>query len=325
MTKGTIALWMYKNDGGDRIQHALKDKLEEKGYKIINDFDMRDCYYFENKILTKCGQNLLDIDLLYHMNADEQTLHQNEILHALDQLSIPVVNHWDAFSKSKDKFLTNLRLKKHGILTPPSALVSTSMIASVIHQIFYSWKTVLFKPRSNHGGKGIVKFERVDQFLDFTQTMNPYLNNYYLEKFIPFGAHDYRVEIIDGKVVGGYCRTKVHAFKTNVSSGGLMTGIMPDDDCKDIAIKAAHVMGIETTIVDMLRSNEDGKIYVLEVNPILGIFVEAGIKAGEKSVVTDIHPVFANDEIKLNYLSNYLDWMATASLTIKKQAASTGA
>jgi len=67
MATGAIALWMYRNEGGDKIQNALKLKLESRGHKVINDFDMRDCYYLNGNIYTKCQQNLSEIDLLYHM------------------------------------------------------------------------------------------------------------------------------------------------------------------------------------------------------------------------------------------------------------------
>ena len=307
MHAGTIALWMYRNEGGDTIQNILKLKLENKGHTVINNFDMRDCYFLNGNIYTKCGQNLLDVDLLYHMNADEQTPHQNEILRALDQTGVTVINNWDSYSKAKDKFIANLLLRKNGISVPPSALIPTSVISSVAATIFERWGSVLFKPRSNHGGKGIIRFKDSSTFIDFTQTMNDYINNYYLEKYIDFDKHDYRVEVFDEQIIGGYCRTKIHDFKTNIACGGLMTPITPPSEFNHIALAAAKTLNIKATIVDMVKSKEDGKIYVLEVNPIMGIFVEAGNRSGEKSVITTIDPVYANDNLKLDRLATYLD------------------
>lgn len=307
MQNGVIALWMYRNEGGDAIQKELKTKLENRGHIVINNFDMRECYFLNGDILTKCGYNLLDADLLYHMNADEQNTHQNEILRALDQAGVTILNDWDAFSKAKDKFTANLLLRKNGISVPPSALLPTSVNSSIADRIFSEWGSVLFKPRSNHGGKGIIKFNDLSTFIDFTQTMDEYINNYYLEKYINFDRHDYRVEIFDDKVVGGYCRTKTHDFKTNIACGGLMTPLSPPEEFNQIALEAAKILNIKATIVDMVKSQEDGKIYVLEVNPIMGIFVESGNRSGEKSTITTIDPVYANDNLKLDRLANYLD------------------
>jgi len=307
MGSGKIALWMYRNEGGDTIQNELKLKLEQKGYTVINNFDMRDCYFLNGNIYTKCGQNLLDVDLLYHMNADEQTPHQNEILRALYQSGVTVINSWDAFSKAKDKFTANLLLRKNGISVPPSALIPTKIISFVADKLFEQWESIIFKPRSNHGGKGIIRFKDASTFIDFTQTMNDYINNYYLEKYIDFDRHDYRVEIFNDQIIGGYCRTKTHAFKTNIACGGLMTPITPPAEFNQIALVAARTLNIKATIVDMVKSKEDGKIYVLEVNPIMGIFVEAGNRSGEKSVITTIDSVYANDNLKLDKLTTYLD------------------
>ncbi len=307
MATGIIALWMYKNEGGDKIQNALKLNLENKGHVVINNFDMRDCYFFEGQVYTRCGQNLSKVDLIYHMNADEQTLHQNEILRALEQLSVTVINNWNAFSQAKDKFTANLLLKKNGVLVPNAGLIPTSMVDSIAKRIFSEWGQVLVKPRSNHGGKGILKFQTASDFIDFIQAMNPHVYNYYLEKYIDFDDHDYRVEVFQGKVVGGYCRTKIHSYKTNIACGGLMTPKQPPIEFQTIAQSAANILGIDTTIIDMVQSTQDGKIYVLEVNPIMGIFVEAGMKSGEKSIITEIDPVFANDNLKLDLLTNYLD------------------
>lgn len=92
---------------------------------------MRECYVFNGDILTKCGYNLLNIDLLYHMNADEQNTHQSEILRALDQAGVTILNDWGSFSKAKDKFTANLLLRKNGVSVPPSALLPTSVNSSV--------------------------------------------------------------------------------------------------------------------------------------------------------------------------------------------------
>ena len=48
-----VGLWMYKNDGGDIIQERLKSKLIKNNIFVLNDFDLRDCYIVNDKILTR--------------------------------------------------------------------------------------------------------------------------------------------------------------------------------------------------------------------------------------------------------------------------------
>ena len=76
----------------------------------------------------------------------------------------------------------------------------------------------------------------------------------------------------------------------------------------DIALKCANILKVTTTIVDMIKSNIDNKIYVLEVNPIMGIFLEEGMKAGTKMPVQSKIPnSFKTDKIKLEKIINYID------------------
>lgn len=308
MPSGTIALWMYRNEGGDIIQNALKTILEDKGHKVINDFDMRDCYYLDGEIFTKDHQNLSKVDVFYHMNADEQTPHQRDILQALElSSSVKVINNWRAFSTARDKFLTNLLLKNNGVNVPPAALIPTQSFPSIVESLFDTWGKLVFKPRANHGGKGIIKFNVVSDMIDFYQALGSNIDNYYIEKYIDFDKHDYRVEVFRGEVVGGYCRTKTHTFKTNVACGGLMTPIKPPHQCEEIALKATNILGTDASIIDMVISNDDNNVYILEVGEIMGIFVEAGMRSGEKSTITEIHPLFANDNLKLNKLADFID------------------
>ena len=296
--KGTIGLWMYRNDGGEYIQDTLKAELEEKGYTIINDFDMRDCYCYDAEIFTKDGRNLSNLDLLFHMNADEQTPYQNEILKALEASGVPIIPNWQAFSLAKDKFSTNFILRKNGISVPSAILINKKQLEKQTKNLFEKWGKVLVKPRRNHGGKGIMLFDDSASLLDFVQATDGCFDNFYLEQFIPFGNQDVRVEIIQNEVIGGYSRKKTHLFKTNISSGGLLVHDAPPPEFQEIALRAAKLLNIETTIVDMIRSIDNGKIYILEVNPIMGLFVASEIRYGHKSSVKTMYQDFAKDDLK---------------------------
>ena len=309
----TIGIWMYRNDGGHAIHDRLKKELEDRGHTVISDFDMRDCYCLNSEIFTKDGENLSKVDVFYHMNADEQTPYQNDILKALEDSGVRVMPNWKSFSLAKDKFSTNLLLRKHGIDVPQATLMNKKNLDRQAKELFAQWGKICMKPRRNHGGKGIMLFDSPTHFLDFLQATDGLMDSYYLEQYIPFGDQDVRVEIFQDQVIGGYSRKKTHTFKTNVSSGGLMTPNVPTADYQDIALRAVKLVGVETTMVDMVKSLVDNKIYILEVNPMMGIFVESGIRFSEKSAVKTIHKDFANDDLKLSKLVTFLDEEAKKS------------
>jgi ribosomal protein S6--L-glutamate ligase len=302
--KKVVALWMYRNEGGDIIQEKIKKKLEEKGITVINDFDMRKCFCFNGKVFTKTGFDLSSVDLLYHMNADEQTEYQNEILRAIELSGVKIINPWNAFYTAKHKFMTNTLLARHGITVPPALFMHSSEILQKAEEIFEKWKKICVKSTHGHGGKGIMAFESLESFQDFVEFTSPFTDRYYIEKLIPFGDHDYRVEIFNGEVVCGYCRNKTHSFKTNIHSKGYFIETVPNKEFEEIALKAAKILNITATIVDMVQSQQDGKIYLLEVNHIMGAFVEAYLEANKNT--TSLYSSFTHDKEKINLLVNYI-------------------
>ena len=303
-----VGIWMYENDNGINIKKKIITALKNKKYEVHADFDMRECYLKNGKVFTKDGYCLSDLDIFYHMNADEQTPFQNDILKLLELSGVHVFNNYDAFIRCKDKVVANLLLRKNGISVPPSMLINNHLTKEEIKKIIEEWGCVIVKPRANHGGKGIIKFDNYEQFYDYYESSKNYIDNYYLEKYIPFENHDYRVEIFNGDVVGTYCRGKCGSYKTNISSGGSMIDEKVSNAFQKIALKCAKVLGITTTIVDMILSKEDQKIYVLEVNPIMGIFLEEAMKSGTKMPIQKSIPnSFKTDEIKINKIINYID------------------
>lgn len=303
-----VGIWMYENDNGINIKKKLVSILEKKGYKVYADFDMRECYLKEGKVYTKDNFCLSDVDIFYHMNADEQNTFQNDILRLLELSGVHVFNNYQSFIYCKDKVISNLLLRKNNILVPPSLLINNNLKKEDLKKIIDNWGSVILKPRTNHGGKGIIKIDNYEMLCDIYEATKPLVDNYYMEKYIPFNKHDYRVEIFNGEIIGTYCRGKCGTYKTNISSGGSMQDISVPDEFKKIALKAAKILGVTTTIVDMIISEEDGKIYVLEVNPIMGIFLEEGMKAGTKMPIQkNIPDSYKTDNVKIQKIVNYID------------------
>lgn len=301
-----VALWMYRNDGGDVIQEKLVHKLESAGCAVVNDFDMRRCEIKNGMVFTEHGFDLRHAQVLYHMNADEQSPYQHEVLRTIALSGVEVINSWNAFSLSRDKFVANTMMARAGIDVAESRLIARDTSLVELGRIFDELGTLVVKPRGNHGGRGIVKIDNPELFRDFVQASEHAYDSFYLERFIPFGDRDYRIEVFDGAVIGGYSRKLGRSqFKTNVAAGGSMVDAMPSDEFAAIALRAASLFGLTTTIVDMVRSTEDNKIYVLEVNPIMGIFVQQACTANNRPFYSPTAS-YCNDELKLALIADLL-------------------
>ncbi|MFJ5299484.1 RimK family alpha-L-glutamate ligase [Pseudomonas sp. NPDC088368] len=300
-----VAIWMYQNDNGRVPLNALRTKLEEKGANVFSEFDLRTCYALNGKVYTASGVNLSKFDFLFHMNADEQSDHQRDMLKAIEEGGTAVLNDCSTFFACQDKFVMNNMLRSAGINVPESLLFCKSIDQSILKNILHRWRSWLIKPRKGHGAKGIVKFCDCEQFIDFIEAMTDDNSGYYIEQFIEFGERDFRVEIFNENVIGGYSRIKSHDFKTNISAGGRMAPSEMGPEV-EIALNAAKALGVTGTIVDMVKGINDHQFYVLEVNPTLGIFVESAMMAGTRMPPQKAHESYAYDDAKVDEIVKYI-------------------
>jgi ribosomal protein S6--L-glutamate ligase len=235
------------------------------------------------------------------------------MLQSLELSGVKVVNNFSAFSRGSDKYVANLLLRKNGINVPPSIYIGKNYSRQLVARLFEEWKAVVVKPRDRWGGKEVIKFDTSEHFNDYYWAVQHICDHFYLEKFIPFESMDYRVEVIDGKRVGNpYSRQKGHSFITNIGPEGRGKPVLNtvDDEAVTLAIRAANIIGATATIVDMIRSLEDGELYVLEVNPCLGGFMGSFMSSDDRRapVPKDNHlPVFIeNDRLKLEAIAEYI-------------------
>lgn len=306
-----IGLWMYRNQGGDEIQKHLKERLLGHGIPVFNDFDLRHTYCENGRVFTESGFDLSSLAVLYHMNADEQSPYQIHVLEALENSGVHLVNSFRAFSAASDKFMANLLMRQAGVRVPQSALFASKTAKDIVRRAMAKWGSAVVKPRFSYGGKGILKFDNASMLMDFVDATRNFYIDFYIEEFIPFKERDYRVEILDEEYVGSYSRGLLHSFKTNMSaaeqsSDGLFLPNPADGNQITQAKMAARAVGLDATIVDMVRSIDDDHYYVLEVNCMLGIFVEAA-NALMGINPTDPHAYdHASDQVKLDHLTSFL-------------------
>ncbi len=79
-------------------------------------------------------------------------------------------------------------------------------------------------------------------------------------------GRDVRVHVIGNKVVASVLRYNEESFKSNYSAGGSVKLYTPDDQLKDIAIRATKALGLDFSGVDILLD----EYKVCEVNGVPG-------------------------------------------------------
>ena len=265
--KRTIGMWLYNNSGGDKIQQKIIKKLKNREIDVINNINLRNAISKNGHILH--GKTKLDeLDLFFSYNAGEQTQYQIFLYQALNRV-IPMINSYDSFALTEDKFQTSFLLQQNGISTPDYQLCHRDD-GKHLKRIMNKWSKMVYKPTDGWGGVGLTKIENqdsLDMLLPFLNQMD--LRFFYVEKFLKYDNTDFRVDIVDGEFVSCYGRKASKSdWRTNVTSGGSVFMREPNDEVIDLAIKASKVCGVDIAGVDIIYDLDKEEYVVLEVNGI---------------------------------------------------------
>ena len=265
--KRKIGMWLYKNGGGDKIAKKIIKKLKERDIEVLNDVNLRHAMAKNGNIIWN-DKKLNKLDLFFSYNAGEQTQYQMYLYQALNRV-IPMINSYEAFALTEDKFQTSFLLRNNGVNTPDYKLCHRDDTFH-LKEIIKKWDKMVYKPTDGWGGVGLTKIEseaNLDMLLPFLNQMD--LRFFYVEKFIDYDKTDYRIDIVDDKFVGCYGRKAGGSdWRTNITSGGSVFLREPNDEVVNLALKAAKVCNIDIAGVDIIYDRQKEEYVVLEVNGI---------------------------------------------------------
>jgi len=262
-----IGMWLYQNGGGDKIEKKIIKKLKERDIETVSGINPRQAIA-ENGIIFHNGNPANELDLFFSYNAGEQTQYQVFLYQALNRI-MPMINSYEAFSLTEDKFQTSFLLRNNGIATPDFKLCHRDD-SEQLRSIIRKWDKMVYKPTDGWGGMGLTKIENeatLDMLLPLLNQMD--LRFFYVEKFLNYDNTDFRVDIVDGKFVSCYGRRANGSdWRTNITSGGSVFLREPNDEVVDLAIRASKVCGTDIAGVDIIYDLEKEEYVVIEVNGI---------------------------------------------------------
>ncbi|MDQ7043179.1 MAG: hypothetical protein Q9M34_06555 [Sulfurimonas sp.] len=248
MADRKIGMWMYSNGGGDKIAKKIIKQLADRDIEAINNLRLQDCISKNGNIIHKddnLNLKLNKLDLFFSYNAGEQTQYQTYLYQALNRL-IPMINSYDSFALSEDKFHTALVLRDKGIVTADYQLCHRDN-AQALKKIIKKWDKMVYKPTDGWGGIGLTKIENeatLDMLMPFLNQMD--LRYFYVEKFIKYDNTDFRIDIVDGEFVSCYGRRASGTdWRTNITSGGSVFTREANDEIIKIAKEATKACGLD--------------------------------------------------------------------------------
>jgi ribosomal protein S6--L-glutamate ligase len=262
-----VGIWMYQNGGGDVIEKKLVKKLYDRGIDTITGLNLRNAVA-KNRGIYIDNLKLNDLDLFFSYNAGEQTVYQMYLYEALNK-SIPMINNYNSLALTEDKFKTSFLLSQNGVPTTEFYLCYRDE-KDKIKDVFNKWGRMVFKPVDGWGGVGMVLIDSSEKF----DLILPFLNQadfrfFYVEKFLDYDGSDYRVDIVDGEIIGCYGRkAKEGDWRTNITSGGSVIKRELNDEIAKVALDAANITGLEIAGIDIIYDRSREEYIVLEVNGI---------------------------------------------------------
>ncbi|WP_375725346.1 ATP-grasp domain-containing protein [Arcobacter sp. KX21116] len=267
MMNRKIGMWLYQNGGGNIIEGKMIEKLKERNIETIPNLNLRNAIAKNGHIIYD-KMKLDKLDLFFSYNAGEQTQYQMYLYKALNRV-IPMINNYDSFELTEDKFHTAFWLRTNGVKTADYKLCHRDDTHH-LNIIMKKWSKMVYKPTDGWGGVGLTKIENeetLDMLIPFLNQMD--LRYFYVEKFIDYDNTDYRVDIVDGQFVGCYGRKAGGSdWRTNVTSGGSVFLREPNDDVINLALKATKITGLDIAGVDIIYDRKKEEFIVLEVNGI---------------------------------------------------------
>lgn len=268
MPRHKIGMWMYQNSGGDQIEKKMINKLRERDIITITDLDLRHAIAKNGSIV--CNETKMEeLDLFFSYNAGQQTQYQVYLYETLDRF-IPIINNYQAFALTEDKFKTSFLLKHEGVRTPEFELCQRDDVQK-LKSVLHEWGgKIIHKPTDGWGGRGLIKIENesaLDMIMPFLDQTD--IRHFYIEKFIDYDNSDFRIDIVDGEFVACYGRrAPKDSWKTNITAGGSVFLREANDRIVELSKKAAAITGLEIAGVDLLYDREQEDYVVLEVNGI---------------------------------------------------------
>jgi RimK family alpha-L-glutamate ligase len=195
-----------------------------------------------------------------------QTPSSKALVSSLQEAGLFMVNTLEATTDSSNKFTTAIKLKKAGIPTPNTALVTNSKSIPIALKEVGGKFPIIAKTVTGSQGIGVVKVDSHDSLTSVLEALWKHNADLILQEFIDIDF-DIRTIVLNGKIIASSKRfnTKKGEFRTNKSIEGNVT--KPHELSlaeKKIILKAAKISGTYYCGVDHIMV--DGEPKILEIN-----------------------------------------------------------
>ncbi len=273
---------LYSNQ---RIVQAAIDRGHEVEFANIGDCYIKvasnGCEIFHDS-----GKKLEKIDYVIPRIKPAMTFYGTAIVRQFEVMGIKCLNGSDEITKSRDKLHTLQIMAQHGVNIPITSFANSSYETKDLIKLVGSAPLVI-KLLEGTKGVGVVLAETNKAAESVINAFRSLKADILVQHYIKESkGQDIRCFVVGGEVVASMERVAQEGeFRANIHLGATARAIEVTPEERDLAIKAAKIIGLEVAGVDMVRSNSGAKILEVNSSPGLeGIEAATGINVASKMI-----------------------------------------
>ncbi len=198
------------------------------------------------------------------------TFYGTAVVRQFEMMGVYSINESVAISRSRDKLRSLQLLAREGVGLPVTGFAhSTHYTQDLINQV--GGAPLVIKLLEGTQGIGVVLAETEKAAESVIEAFRGLKSHILVQEFIKeSGGTDIRCLVIGGKVVAAMMRKgKEGEFRSNIHRGGTAQPVRLTPEERSTAVRAARIMGLNVSGVDILRANH-GPV-VMEVNSSPGL------------------------------------------------------
>ncbi|WP_134774540.1 30S ribosomal protein S6--L-glutamate ligase [Ornithinimicrobium flavum] len=233
------------------------------------------------------GRRLSSYDAVLPRIGASVTYFGTAVVRQFEQMDVYTPNTANGIMNSRDKLRATQILSRHGVDMPATAFVrNRDDVRSAISMV--GGAPVVIKLLEGTQGIGVILAPTAKVAEAIIETLHGTNQQVLIQRFVRESkGKDIRALVVGDRVVAAMRRrAQGDEFRSNVHRGGTVEGVDLDPAYAEVAVRAAHIMGLRVAGVDMLEG-EEGPL-VMEVNSSPGLQgIEAATKLDVAGAIVD--------------------------------------
>jgi ribosomal protein S6--L-glutamate ligase len=215
------------------------------------------------------------------------TFYGTAVVRQLEMMGVFCVNDSIGITRAKDKLRCFQLLSKKGIGLPITGFAhSLDEVKDLIKMV--GGPPLILKFLEGTQGIGVILAETTKAARSVLEAFLGLKVNILVQEYIKeAGGADIRCFVIGGKVVTAMKRQakSPEEFRSNLHRGGVATPVEITEEERNMAIRAAHIIGLNVAGIDIVRSDRGPLIIEVNASPGLeGIEKTTGVNIAEQII-----------------------------------------